>query len=390
MREELDTTAVSPRVGAPNLIALGRRFDRLGLNVESGAMPDASDVRGVQLVHGDEPLVPGAIVLAAGGADQPWSLIPRAGAAGAAALVIGRTWPGERSPLLMALAQRHRVNLLTCDPMIDRDELRSSISRACAEATSGARNLSQPMWGPSTVLSLLLGEPLDVPAEELAEPGSAVLAFTPLQPTVAGPAEEALDRAIWLVMLDPDVPTDAEGVRHHGVAFVLLRRRRTEQELRAIAEHIRQLLALALDRSVLASIGAPADDPARICDSREEAERVLSLARRRTSPGTTTLNDVRHLALLDEAAAVLSAQPHLLSEKLAALRRSDSARNTSYVAVLRAFLDNFGDVNTSAERLGMHHNTFRYRLKRAVEVSGIVLEDPAERLALQVELAIGD
>ena len=46
-------------------------------------------------------------------------------------------------------------------------------------------------------------------------------------------------------------------------------------------------------------------------------------------------------------------------------------------------------MNTSAEQLGMHHNTFRYRLKRAVEVGGINLEDPAERLALQVELAFG-
>ncbi|MEZ5216295.1 MAG: helix-turn-helix domain-containing protein [Ilumatobacteraceae bacterium] len=56
--------------------------------------------------------------------------------------------------------------------------------------------------------------------------------------------------------------------------------------------------------------------------------------------------------------------------------------------MLQTFLENLGDVNTSAEQLDMHHNTFRYRLKRAVEVGGIKLDDPIERLALQVELSL--
>jgi DNA-binding PucR family transcriptional regulator len=55
---------------------------------------------------------------------------------------------------------------------------------------------------------------------------------------------------------------------------------------------------------------------------------------------------------------------------------------------LRAFLDAAGDVPIAARGLSIHANTFRYRLRRLVEVGGLDLSDPVERLVAHLQLTI--
>lgn len=80
-------------------------------------------------------------------------------------------------------------------------------------------------------------------------------------------------------------------------------------------------------------------------------------------------------------------RPHLRTPQLAALRAHDAAHGSDYVATLAACLDSLGNVATSSERLGVHVNTFRYRLRRLVNVAGLDLDDPDQRLVCALELA---
>jgi hypothetical protein len=72
---------------------------------------------------------------------------------------------------------------------------------------------------------------------------------------------------------------------------------------------------------------------------------------------------------------------------VADLRRHDKANGTQYVATLRAWLEAMGDLAQAGERLGVHENTVRYRLRKMTEVTSLDLRDSQKRLATMIELA---
>ena len=64
-----------------------------------------------------------------------------------------------------------------------------------------------------------------------------------------------------------------------------------------------------------------------------------------------------------------------------------SAHATEYVATLRAWLEAQGDPAEAGERLGVHENTVRYRLRKMAEIANLQLDDAKKRLAMMIELA---
>lgn len=75
---------------------------------------------------------------------------------------------------------------------------------------------------------------------------------------------------------------------------------------------------------------------------------------------------------------------------VADLRRHDALHATRYVDTLRAWLAAQGDLHEAAERLGVHENTVRYRLRKMAEATDLDLTDARKRLAMTVELAATD
>ncbi len=75
---------------------------------------------------------------------------------------------------------------------------------------------------------------------------------------------------------------------------------------------------------------------------------------------------------------------------VAELRRHDHAHATEYVATLRAWLEAQGDPTEAGERLGIHENTVRYRLRKMAEIANLQLDDAKKRLAMMIELAARD
>ena len=138
-----------------------------------------------------------------------------------------------------------------------------------------------------------------------------------------------------------------------------------------------------LPAGTVAGIGSSLPGFDSVPASRAEADRVLAVLAR--SPGrgaVATIDGVRGHAVLLRLRELVSAEPDL------ARGRADLL-SEQYVQTLRAYLDAFGDVSAAAAALDIHPNTFRYRMRRLTEISGLVLDDPVERLVVHLQLHLG-
>jgi hypothetical protein len=75
---------------------------------------------------------------------------------------------------------------------------------------------------------------------------------------------------------------------------------------------------------------------------------------------------------------------------VAELRRHDRAHATEYVVTLQAWLEAHGDPVEAGERLGVHENTVRYRLRKMADLTPLQLDDGKKRLAMMIELAAAE
>lgn len=136
-----------------------------------------------------------------------------------------------------------------------------------------------------------------------------------------------------------------------------------------------------------------ADQPAGLTGlvaARRDVDLALRVLSARDAAEQVHVDDVRSASILLQLRDLAADRPDLLSGKARALQASDRERQTSYVATLRAFLDGFGDVRVAADLVGVHPNTFRYRLRRLAELAGLDLDDPVERLVIQLQLHLLD
>jgi DNA-binding PucR family transcriptional regulator len=83
---------------------------------------------------------------------------------------------------------------------------------------------------------------------------------------------------------------------------------------------------------------------------------------------------------------MLAAHPDLHDPAVTRLVAYDAEHRTDLARSVLAWLDALGDVGAAATALGVHPNTLRYRLRRAVDVGGLVLDEPRARLMHHLEL----
>lgn len=235
----------------------------------------------------------------------------------------------------------------------------------------------------------LLAEPLNLARQSFA----TVIAF---QLDVAEPADLAVhvDRVASLIALY------AEAYRHQvvcagigNVVSVLLTDSSRPEPARlrrlatAIVEQSRDSLGIAVRAGIGSTIGLE-----RLLDSRQDATLALrALTERGAETAVATLQDVHADIVLLRLRDLVGAEPGLLAGKLDVLAELDARKShTHYLPTLRAYLDALGDIPTAAASLNVHPNTYRYRLRRLVELAGIDLADPVERLVLHLQLHLRD
>jgi hypothetical protein len=140
-------------------------------------------------------------------------------------------------------------------------------------------------------------------------------------------------------------------------------------------------------------IGNAVADPADLARSREDAELVLRVldmpgTARGPEPQVATRDDVHGLSLVLRLSDIAASDPVCAGGPLARLEAYDLEHQSKLVETLDCWLQQFGDVASTAERLHVHKNTLRYRLRRIEEVSGVVLDDPEERFELMLEFRV--
>ncbi|HTN56008.1 MAG TPA: helix-turn-helix domain-containing protein, partial [Microbacterium sp.] len=158
-----------------------------------------------------------------------------------------------------------------------------------------------------------------------------------------------------------------------------------EERVVRLAEDFLQRVGARLP--ALIGIGQPAESVADIAHSRAQARRVLRVLSER--PGhrrIARLRDVETESLLLDLRDLRSSRGDITAGVLAPLMEYDHRHDAHLVETLAAWLDSFGDVRAAAAACFVHPNTFRYRLRRVVEVGGIDVSDPDARFAAMLEL----
>lgn len=145
--------------------------------------------------------------------------------------------------------------------------------------------------------------------------------------------------------------------------------------------------ALPAGVTVLAGISGVAD-AAELAAARQEADECLALNEvRPCGAGESPVYDESwDRILLERLRTAARAGRTPTRGPVTELRRHDKQHGSQYVATLRAWLEEQGDPAAAGDRLGVHENTVRYRLRKMAEVTDLGLSDARTRLAMMIEL----
>ncbi|MQA11977.1 MAG: PucR family transcriptional regulator [Pseudonocardiaceae bacterium] len=120
--------------------------------------------------------------------------------------------------------------------------------------------------------------------------------------------------------------------------------------------------------------------------SRAQADETLGLLRAGLLPGTVaSYGQAWQVLALHRVAAAAGTGVSELGP-LERLRAHDESAGTRYVDTLYEWLRHPGDPRAASQALRIHPNTFRYRMRRLLELVDVDLDDPDTRLALLVQL----
>lgn len=144
---------------------------------------------------------------------------------------------------------------------------------------------------------------------------------------------------------------------------------------------------------VVVGIGRSVSRQAALVHSRADADRAVRVLRHEalhlgSKRRVARFADVQTTSLLLRLADLAAEDGEVLTGPLDALFEYDAERRAGLVDTVAAYLDTFGDVASGAAALHIHPNTFRYRLRRALELGGLDLSDPDVRLAVQLQLRL--
>lgn len=139
------------------------------------------------------------------------------------------------------------------------------------------------------------------------------------------------------------------------------------------------------DIPLLCGIGTPAGDLSEWRVSFRQAGQALELARRFKERKTLYFPDLSVYRLLIQ----IEHSPELVTfqeETLGPLLANEGGREL--IRTLEAYFEHNGNLSQTAEALYIHRNTLIYRMERIANITGLDLDNPETRLAVQLALHI--
>lgn len=171
--------------------------------------------------------------------------------------------------------------------------------------------------------------------------------------------------------------------------YVLLPQYRSAEAVTAWTRQLVEQLESKRALELRAAIACPVPDLAHVAGARAEVDRVLdSTAATYQKNRVTTLAESRTAVLLGEILDLVGDRPHLHDPRLYKLLDYDRKHSANLRESVETYLREHGDVRNAATALQVHPNTLRYRIRRVEEIIGMDLADPADRLLLELQLAL--
>jgi hypothetical protein len=185
-------------------------------------------------------------------------------------------------------------------------------------------------------------------------------------------------------------------VTDSGVVYALLPTRTTDEpspRLLKLAEDLAATIKRSGHLDVLVGIGSCAATLADVGESRAMADRVLAVLSGRTargepSPRVASADQVRTEVVLRMVANQGAATESQLLGPVRAIREHDQQHGTEYAESLLTYLSSFGDAVRAAEKLNIHENTMRYRIRRIEAMFDLSLDDGDQVLATWLQLRL--
>ena len=184
-------------------------------------------------------------------------------------------------------------------------------------------------------------------------------------------------------------PSGAIAIGANVYALLQVDDRAERERVLRVARETQGHAGARIGGGILAAVSSTVESLREVSTARREAERVLEVLRSgRGGPTLATIDDVRSQAVLLELRELTVEHAGLLRGKLSAVVEHDAERGTQYALTLRAYLDAMGDVVGAAKKISVHPNTFRYRLRRLVELFDIDVKNADERLVLELQFRL--
>ncbi|MCV7341466.1 hypothetical protein MHAE_19311 [Mycobacterium haemophilum DSM 44634] len=179
---------------------------------------------------------------------------------------------------------------------------------------------------------------------------------------------------------------DAQVASQGSRIYVLLPDTTTTRSVTSWVRGAIGALQTELGVALRAAIAAPIAGLSGVAAARVEVDRVLDSAERHpvSIDQVTSVAEARTTVLLDEIITLIGTDERLVDPRVHDLR----SRDPMLTQTLRAYLDSFGDIAAAAQRLHVHPNTVRYRVRRIEQLLSTSLADPDVRLLFSLGLRV--
>jgi hypothetical protein len=158
--------------------------------------------------------------------------------------------------------------------------------------------------------------------------------------------------------------------------------------LGAFVAHVRDRADRALHVNVSLVRGGRVDTLSELSSARRDVDSALDHLRAEgAAPGAYTTDELRAELVRQRLLQAVRSDPLLRWGIGDRVRDHDREHGSAFRITMLAYLRHFGDVNAASAELTIHQNTLRQRLRRAQELFGLALDNPAQRLTLEIELA---
>lgn len=142
-------------------------------------------------------------------------------------------------------------------------------------------------------------------------------------------------------------------------------------------------------KKIVLAISDTVGYPHRTSEARSQADRIITVQREFSKvPSVALFDDIQLTYLLTRLRALLRQDGTVLGGQISLLEQHDRKNNTDFLSTLMCYLESFGDVNSAAENMHLHPNTFRYRMRRIKEISSFDTQDPDMRFLAELQLRL--